>query len=138
MWSDPGSDLMAEVVQKIAEWTGIRRVISLVDRPESNGVEGMTKQILRHLRTLVHDLRVPKKWSDPTILSQGFFAVVNSGTGVRPLEYLVGEDVLVTVYVLDQVRVHTDKSDAESLICIEVAIGGEPQRNVTSVESTPD
>ena len=70
-----GSDLMAEVVQKLSEWMGIRRVISLVDRYESNGVEGTNKQILRHLRTLVHDLRVPKKWSDPTILSLVLFAV---------------------------------------------------------------
>jgi len=35
---------------------GIGRVISLVDRHEFNGVEGSNKQILRHLRTLVHDL----------------------------------------------------------------------------------
>ena len=60
----------------------------------------------------------------------------NSGTGVRPLEYLVGEDVRVTEYVLEQVNAHTDRSDAESLICIEAAIGGEPQHKVTSVEST--
>ena len=40
LWSDPGSDLMAEVVQKLTEWMGIRRVISLVDRHESNGVKG--------------------------------------------------------------------------------------------------
>ena len=88
----------------------------------------------------MNSVRVPKKWSDPTILSLVLFAANdggNSGTGVRPLEYLVGEDVLVTEYVLEQVNAHTDRSDAESLICIEVAIGGEPQRNVTSVESTP-
>jgi len=86
-------------------------------------------------------LRVPKKWSDPTILSLVLFAAndgVNPRTGVRPVEYLVGEDdVLVTENVLDQVREHTDRSDAESLICIEAAIGGEPQHKVTSVESTP-
>jgi len=72
---------------------GIRRVISLVDRHESNGVEGTNKQILRHLRTLVHDLRVPKEWSDPTILSLVLFAIndgVNSETGVRPLDAMFG------------------------------------------------
>ena len=95
LWSDPGSDLMAEVVQKLTEWMGIRRVISLVDRHESNGVEGSNKQILRHLRTLVHDLRVPKKWSDPTILSLVLFAIndgVNSETGVRPLDAMFGSE----------------------------------------------
>ena len=59
------------------------------------GVEDSNKQILRHLRTLVHDLRVPKKWSDPTILSLVLFAVndgVNSETGVRPLDAMFGSD----------------------------------------------
>ena len=57
-------------------------MISLVDRHEFNGVEGTSKQILRHLRTLVHDLRIPKNWSDPTILSLVLFSIndaVNSG-----------------------------------------------------------
>jgi len=95
LWSDPGSDLTAEVVQKLSEWMGIRRVVSLVDRRESNGAEGTNKQILRHLRTLVHDLRVPKKWFDPTILSLVLFAVndgVSSEAGVRPLDAMFGSD----------------------------------------------
>ena len=186
VWSDPRSDLTAEVVQKIAEWTGILRVISLVDRQGSNGIEGTNKQFLRHVRTLVHDLRVPKKWSDPTMLSQGLFAVngrVDSETGVRPLDSMFGSDdnpylrlpdsvdpssitstwpvvgdffeekkdtpwgqaeyLVEEVYlarpehVLDQVSAHMDRSDAELLICIEAVLGGQPQHNVTSVESTP-
>jgi hypothetical protein len=40
VWSDPGSDIMAEVVTQLNEWLGIRRVVSLVERHESNGVEG--------------------------------------------------------------------------------------------------
>ena len=59
LWSDSGSDLMVEVVQKLSEW--IRRVMSLVDRHESFGVEGTNEQFRQHLRTSVHDLRVPKK-----------------------------------------------------------------------------
>ena len=39
---------------------------------------------------------------------------------------------------LDQVSAHTDRSDAELLICIEAALGGVPQHNVTSVENTPE
>jgi len=95
VWSSPGSNLMAEVVQKLAEWMSVRQVISLVDRQDSYGVEGMNKQILRHLRTLVHDLRVAKKWSNPTILSLVLFAGnggVNSEAGVRPLDARFGSD----------------------------------------------
>ena len=60
-----------------------------------------------------------------------------SATPRTRAEYLVEEDVLVTEHALDQVSVHADRSDAESLICIEAAPGGVPQHNVTSVESTP-
>jgi hypothetical protein len=73
IWSDPGSNIMAEEVTQLNQWFGIRHVVSLVDRHESNGVEGSNKQILRHLRCLVHDLRLVKKWSDPSILSLVLF-----------------------------------------------------------------
>ena len=46
---------MSAVVAQLSEWMGVKRVISLVDRHQSNGVEGTNKQIVRHLRTLVHD-----------------------------------------------------------------------------------
>ena len=95
LWFDPGSDLMAEVVQKLSECISIRRVILRVDRHESYGVEGMNKQILPYLRTPVHDVQVAKKWSNPTILSLVLFAVnggVNSEAGVRPLDARFGSD----------------------------------------------
>ena len=82
-----------EVVWKLTEWMDVRRVISLLDRLESNGVEGSKKEILRHLRTLVHDLRVPKKGSDNSMLV--LFAIndgVNSETGVRPLDATFGSE----------------------------------------------
>jgi hypothetical protein len=53
--SDPSRDLMSKTVKCLNEWLGIRHIISLVDRHESNGVEQTNNQILRHLRTLVHD-----------------------------------------------------------------------------------
>ena len=96
LWPDRGSDLMAEVVQKLSEWMGIRRVISQVSRHESNGVEGANKNIPRHLRILVHNLRVPKKWSDPTTCSLVLCAIndcINSKTGVRPLDSMSGSGV---------------------------------------------
>ena len=46
--SDPGSDLMSEVIAHLNRWFGIHHRVSLVDRHESNGVEGTNKQVLRH------------------------------------------------------------------------------------------
>jgi len=57
VWYDPGVNFMSEVVSKRLEWIGVRGVISLVDRHESNGVGGTKKYIIWHLRTHVHDLR---------------------------------------------------------------------------------
>ena len=95
IWSDPGSDLMSGVVQQLNQWFGIRHVVSLVDRHESNGVEGSNKQIIRHLTALVHDTRSEKRWSSPTLLSLILFAVndaVNSETGVRPMDAKFGSE----------------------------------------------
>ena len=46
---------MPEVVKLLNQWFGIRHVVSLVDRHQSNGLEGTKKRILRHLRTLCYD-----------------------------------------------------------------------------------
>ena len=67
--SDPGSDLMSHVVVKLNQWFGINKLVSLVDRHQSNGVEPTNKSILRHLRALTFDFRLSKNWSDPTIIA---------------------------------------------------------------------
>ena len=66
--SDPGSAFMAEVVQHLLKFLGIRHKVSLVGRHESNGCEASGKEFRRHLRTLVMDERVKSKWSHDTVL----------------------------------------------------------------------
>jgi hypothetical protein len=66
---DPGSDLTSDLAkQLIQQWMGSEQVIAIVDRHESNGVKGTNKQILRHLRALVHDERMKKNWSHPSTI----------------------------------------------------------------------
>jgi hypothetical protein len=66
--SDPGSAFMSEVVGYLLKWLGINHKISLVGRHESNGCEASGREFLRHLRTLVLDERLKKKWSSNTVL----------------------------------------------------------------------
>lgn len=93
VWSDPGSNIVNDVVKQLNDWLQVKHVVSLVDRHETNGVEGSNKQILRHLRTLVHDLRIKDRWSDPILLCLVLFVIndqINSETGVRPLDAQFG------------------------------------------------
>ena len=91
--SDPGSDLMSEVVRYLNSWFGIEHLVSLVDRHQSNTTERSNQEVLRHLRSIVFDERVKDRWADPTVLCIAEFAInssVNSETGVTPFEAKFG------------------------------------------------
>jgi hypothetical protein len=63
--SDPGSDLKSTLLTYLNKYLGTEHVFSLVDRHESNGVERVIQEVLRHLRALVYEERVIDKWSKP-------------------------------------------------------------------------
>ena len=85
--SDPGSEMTSEAVALVNKWFGIHHRISLVDRHESNGVEGANKDILRYLKTLLADERSKDRWSEPSLIQWVMFILnsfSDSETGVSP------------------------------------------------------
>jgi hypothetical protein len=93
VYSDPGSDLTSEAVKQLNDWLGVSHKVSLVDRHESNGVEGTNKLLLRHLTILVNEERLKDRWSEPSVLCLINFALndaVSSESGVRPFDAKFG------------------------------------------------
>jgi hypothetical protein len=69
---------MSKTVVLLNQWLGQEKLVSLVQKHESNGVEPTNKKILRHIRTLAQDLRIAHTWSDPTIIQLIAYAINSS------------------------------------------------------------
>ena len=84
---------MSHVVAKLNKRSGIDKLVSLVDRHQSNDVEPTSKSILRHLRALVFDYRLPNGWSVPTMIAliEYFLnSAIHSETNLSPIESKFG------------------------------------------------
>jgi hypothetical protein len=104
--TDPGSDIMSAAVTTLNKWLSVEHLVSLVGRHESNGVEGTNKQILRHLRTLVHDERndqIKRKWGSPSVYKAVEFFINtfdHTEAGIIPIHARLGSDVLPYANIL--------------------------------------
>jgi hypothetical protein len=77
----------------VNKWFGIHHSVSIVDRPQSNGVEPVNKAILRFLRAIVYDERMVHHWSSPGILHWVAYMInsfSHSEAGVVPYEATFG------------------------------------------------
>ena len=94
--SDPGFDFTSDMIKTLNMWFGIHHRFSLVDRHESNGVEGANKQILRHVKTLICDERIKARWSSPSVIGWVTYIMNkfdDTESGLSPYELLFGSDV---------------------------------------------
>ena len=75
--SDPGSDYTSNVVAQLNKYLGYVHSFSLVDRPESNGVEPTNREVARHVKAIVFDKGLQEVWSEPRTLAVVAFEINN-------------------------------------------------------------
>jgi hypothetical protein len=93
--SDPASEFTSTMLATLNSWFGVHHRFSLVDRHESNGVEGANKQILKHLKTLLCDERIKQRWSSPSVIGWTVFIMNtfdDSESGGSPYSLTFGSE----------------------------------------------
>ena len=92
--SDPGSSLLADTVKQLNSWLGVKQLVSLIGRHESNGTEHVNALFMGHLRRLVHDERLTHQWASDTVLPLINHALATSPNaelgGLSPAELKFG------------------------------------------------
>ena len=95
LMSDPGTEFMSEMISELNSWYGIHHRVSLVDRHQSNGIEGGNKEFLRHITMFLCESRLKKRWSEPNIIGWCTFLMNkynDSETGVSPYTLVFGSE----------------------------------------------
>lgn len=95
--TDGGTQYTASLIQSLLDRLNVHHLYSIPYRPQSNGVvERANQEILRHLRALVFDTRLPTDWPNYLPLIQRIVnATPHSTTGVAPAQLVFGS--LVTL-----------------------------------------
>lgn len=90
--SDKGPDLTSNMMKLLREWMHVRHQFSITDK-HANGVERIIKEVQRHLRAIVYDMRIQDIFSDPMMIPAVQYILndeVSSETGYRPFELTFG------------------------------------------------
>ena len=93
--SDQGTQFLAKVIQEFLTLVNVNQRTTLAYRPQANGtVERANAEVMRHLKAIVFDLRVEKKWSKYLPLVQRIVNVTpHTAIGCAPARLLYGDRV---------------------------------------------
>eukprot|EP00762_Andalucia_godoyi_P005049 ANDGO_01498.mRNA.1 Retrovirus-related Pol polyprotein from transposon 412 len=102
--SDNGSQYSAKIIDELLTLMGSRRNFTIPYRPQSNGiVERANAEVMRHLRSLVMDLRVHSRWSEVVPLVQRIInSSYHSAIGTCPIRIMFGDNVLPSRNILQK------------------------------------
>ena len=96
--SDKGSDLNSTKLMEELVWLmGMRHVFSITDR-HVNGMERVIWEVVRYLRAIVFDKRIPSVFDEPTIIPSVQYILndhLSSETGeISPFELTFGSGTM--------------------------------------------
>ena len=107
--SDNGSQYVNEVITQFAEHTGVDHMLTMAYSHEENTiVERANKETMRHVKDIVFDRKLKKRWSKTLpLVSRIFNANEISSIGVSPAQILFGNAISLDrgiFYHLENVR----------------------------------
>jgi hypothetical protein len=97
--SDNGQTLVAKIIKELTALMGIEHTTTMAYSKEENAmVERVNKEVIRHLKNIIFDKDVLKKWSIYLPLVQRIINVSkHSATGVSPAEIMYGNTIDLSV-----------------------------------------
>jgi hypothetical protein len=95
--TDGGTQYSAALISALLERLQTQHIYSIPYRPSSNGVvERANREVLRHLRALVYDSRLPECWPDYLPLVQRILnATPCAISGIAPVQLVFGNRVSI-------------------------------------------
>ena len=109
--SDKGSDLNSKLMEELVRLMGMRHVFSITDR-HVNGTERVIGEVVRHLRAIVFDKRIPNVFDEPTAIPSVQYILndhLSSETGeISPFELTFGSDDVVYKDLLRDAKVEPE------------------------------
>jgi len=122
MWSDGGSEYVAEVSQEMARIVGTAWQFTLAHRPQANGtVERANQEILKAIRVLLLFPDTWRKWSSPAVISLVQMAIncrTHGSTKYTPVELTFGTAARQYYKAPEDMR----RTDAEALHEFNIAL----------------
>ena len=93
--SDNGPQYVNQLIQELTNMIGIEHVLTMAYSSEENGlVERVNKEVMRHIRNIIFDKRVKKRWSRNYPLVERIFNAEEHGvTKVSPAQIIFGNSV---------------------------------------------
>jgi hypothetical protein len=115
---------MSDLVQSVFDLSGVNSITVVPGSKQENSiVERANREVMRHLKNIVYDVRVLSEWSIYLPFAQRIMnSMIHSSTGVRPCEIVFGRDIGMEII--------TTADGEDSTLCVLKSIRVKPLERV--------